>query len=112
MGDTPAGALENVVFDSKTGRLSFSARLTMGLHGCKFHNHVPSQDVFRFDGVFLNGAISGTLRHSDNLHHEQAPTEEAVVLKKLDNWVVTQYRNREQWDADTQNILKFRGPRW
>jgi len=112
MGDTPAGALENVVFDSETGRLSFSAKLTMGLHGCKFHNNVPSQDVFSFDGVFVNDSISGTLRHSDNLHHEQAPTEETIVLKRSENWIVTQYQNREQWEADIKNILKFRGPRW
>lgn len=94
MGDTPAGVLESVAFDPKTGRLSFSARLTMGLHGCKFHNNVPSQDVFHFDGVFLNDSLSGTLRHSDNLHQEQALTEETIILRKSDDWVVTQYRNR------------------
>ncbi len=57
-------------------------------------------------------SLSGTLRHADNLHQEQAPTEEKIVLKKSDEWVVTQYRNREHWEAAMKDILKFRGPEW
>jgi hypothetical protein len=112
IGDTPAGVVEKVSFDPKTGHISFTARLTMGMHGCKVHSNVPSQDVFHFDGVLSNMSLSGTLRYTDNLHQELAPTEENVVLKKSDDWVVTQYRTREQWEAGVKDILKSRGPKW
>lgn len=112
IGDTPAGLLEKVSFDSKTGHISFTARLTMGLHGCKVHSNVPSQDIFHFDGVLSKTSLSGTLKHADNLHKEQAPTEENIVLKKSDDWVVTQYTSREQWETGIKDILRFRGPKW
>jgi hypothetical protein len=112
MGDTPTGVLEKVSFDSKTGHITFTARLTMGLHSCKVHKSVPGQDIFHFEGVLSNMSLSGTLRHADNLHQEQAPTEEKIVLKRSDEWVVTQYRNREQWETAMKDILRFRGPKW
>jgi hypothetical protein len=112
IGDTPAGTLEKVTFDPKTGRISFTARLTMGIHGCKLHNNVPSQDIFQFDGVLSELSLSGTLVHTDNLHQELNPTKEDVVLKKSDEWVITQYQSREQWEVAMKNMLKFRGPKW
>ncbi len=112
IGDTPAGMLEKVTFDPKTGRTSFTARLTMGMHSCKLHNNVPSQDIFQFDGVLSELSLSGTLVHADNLHQELNPKKEAVVLKKSDEWVITQYQNREQWEVAMKNMLKYRGPKW
>ncbi len=112
MGDTPTGLLEKISFNSKTGHIAFTAKLTMGLHSCKIHERVPSQDIFHFEGALSNMSLSGTLRHADNLHQEQAPTEEKIVLKKSEELVVTQYRNREQWEAEMKDILKFRGPKW
>jgi hypothetical protein len=112
MGDTPTGVLENVSYDPGTGRISFIAKLTMGLHGCKAHSNVFSQDIFRFDGVLLDNSLAGTLKHSDNLHHERAPTEETITLKKSDSWIVAEYPDRKQWEADIKRILIFRGPKW
>jgi hypothetical protein len=112
IGDTPAGTLEKVTFDPKTGRIAFTARLTMGIHGCKLHNNVPSQDIFQFDGVLSEFSLSGTLVHADNLHQELNPKKEDVILKKSDDWVITHYQSREQWEAAMKNILKFRGPKW
>jgi hypothetical protein len=112
IGDTPAGMLEKVSFDSKTGHISFTARLTMGLHSCKVHSNVPSQDIFQFDGVLSKASLSGALKHADSLHKEQAPTEENIVLKESDDGVVTHYTSREQWETGMQDILRFRGPKW
>jgi hypothetical protein len=112
IGDTPAGILEKVTFDPKTGRISFTARLTMGFHGCKLHKNVHSQDAFRFDGVLSELSLSGTLIHADNLHQELNPKKENVVLKKSDEWVITQHQSREQWEVAMKNILKLRGPKW
>jgi hypothetical protein len=113
IGDTPTGVLEKVSFDPKTGHITFTAKLTIGLHSCNVHrNGVPSQDIFHFEGVLSNMSLSGTLMHADNLHQDQVPTKENIVLKKSDEWVITQFRNREQWETSIKDILKFRGPKW
>jgi hypothetical protein len=112
IGDAPAGTLEKATFDPKTGRISFTARLTMGMHGCKLHNNVPSQDIFHFDGLLSGLSLSGTLVHADNLHQEQNPKKEDIVLKKSDEWVITQYQSREQWEVAMKNMLNSRGPKW
>ena len=111
-GDTPTGRLEHVSFDPNTGRISFTARLTMGQHVCKVHDFVPSQDVYKFSGVLADRSLVGTLRHTDNLHPERAPTEERVVLLRSNAEPVIQYGSREQWESAIGAILKFRGPRW
>jgi len=111
-GDTPTGRLEDVSFDPNTGRISFTARLTMGEHACKVHAAVPSQDVYRFSGVLADRSLSGTLRHADNLHPEAAPTEERVILLRSDEEPVVRYTSREQWESGIGAILRFRGPRW
>jgi len=112
IGDTPAGRLEEVSFDPSTGRISFTARLTIGEHFCEVHSSVPSQDLFRFSGVLSERSLSGTLRLADNLHPERAPVEERVVLLRSDGEPVVRYTSREQWESDIGPILKFRGPRW
>src|SRR5258706_2229581 len=50
-GDTPIGELQDVKSDSKTAKLSFSAKLTMGLVSFKGSNSPePLRDLFTFDG--------------------------------------------------------------
>ena len=112
VGDTPTGRLEDVSFDPSTGRISFIARLTLGQHVCNSHGSVPSQDVFRFSGVFYDSWLIGTLRLTDNLHPERAPADETVVLRRSDAEPVVRYTSREQWEREVDPILKFRGPRW
>jgi hypothetical protein len=112
VGDTPTGRLEGVSFDPDTGRISFTARLTLGQHVCKIHDSVPSQDIFRFSGLLSDRWLSGTLRLADNLHPERAPIEETVALRRSDEEPVVRYTSREQWEREVDPILKFRGPRW
>lgn len=112
IGDTPTGLLEKLSFDRKTGKISFTAKLTMGRHYCKVHNDVPSQDLFTFEGVMRNKTISGKLTQADGLHLDQAPTDENVVLKAVPKASAIQYTNRNQWESIIRNILKFRGPKW
>jgi hypothetical protein len=112
VGDTPTGRLEEMSFDPSTGHISFTARLTLRQHVCDVHNFVPSQDMFRFSGMFYDRWLIGTLRLADNLHPERAPIEETVVLQRSDAEPVVRYTSREQWERDIGPILKFRGPRW
>lgn len=45
-GDTPVGMLENVRFDSRTGALSFTAKLTTGVAVLPGGRQEPSRDLF------------------------------------------------------------------
>ncbi len=114
MGDTPTGLLENIAYDRKTGKFSFTARLTMGQHFCKIHKDVPSRDLFSFHGKISSSSISGVLKRSDALHPDNPPTEEKVVLKEMDSRTANQssYSSRADWEAFSKEILNFRGPRW
>lgn len=98
----------------RTGEISFKAKLTTGQHFCEVHNDVPSHDLFSFRGKLSDSSISGLLKRSDALHPEDPPTEEKVVLKKLsgDEANQTHYGSRSEWEIASQEILKFRGPKW
>src|SRR5689334_12968176 len=49
-GDTPAGILENVTFDTRTGALSFRAKLSIGSDVQANGSQAPSWDLFEFTG--------------------------------------------------------------
>ena len=112
IGDTPLGRIESTKFDSKTGRITFNAKLTMGLHSCRIHKEIPGRDMFIFDGILSKKSISGILKHADSLHPESAPIEEKVTFVTDENWGIQDYPNKPQWDASVNNILKYRGPKW
>ena len=112
MGDVPAGPLEKIEFAPATGKITFSAKLTRGEHSCRAHNNVPGRDLYHFEGVLTAASITGILKHADGLHPEQAPTEEKIVLQKLEAASIIQYQNREEWENATKTILKHRGPKW
>ncbi|MCI0614237.1 hypothetical protein L0244_14720 [bacterium] len=113
MGDTPTGRLENLIFDPKTGRLSFTTRLTLGSHFCSEHDGAPSRDVFEFEGVFSREAITGTLKQKDTLHPETSATREEITLKKMEEKYFGKiYKNRAEWEEYSRQLLAFRGPKW
>jgi hypothetical protein len=49
-GRPPLGILTEVQFDPETGKISFKAKLTTGLHSCPEHPGVPSHDLLSFQG--------------------------------------------------------------
>lgn len=113
MGDTPTGRLEKLIFDPKTGRLSFMAKLTLGLHFCSEHEGTPSRDVFEFEGVFNREAMIGTLKHKNAFHLETPATREEIVLNKVEGKDFGKiYKNRAEWENDSRQIMTLRGPKW
>jgi hypothetical protein len=61
-GDTPKWMLENGRFDSGTGALSFTARLTTGLAVLLGGRQAPSRDLFEFSGTLKVAVLTGTLK--------------------------------------------------
>jgi hypothetical protein len=112
-GDTPTGVLEDVKFDSSNRKISFSAKLTTGLHTCVQHKDpVPSRDLFKFEGTLAKDRLEGTLTRFDAWHMEQKPKTDKVTLKKLDGVPLIEAQNYSEWKLKADDILKFRGAKW
>ena len=112
-GDTPAGLLEKVSFNEKTGAFAFEARLSTGVVYSKEHNGVPSRDLFRFKGALKDQRLSGQLERLDMLEsHPTRKAEQIVLRSKGAASEMTSYKNYAEWKKAIDDILKFRGPKW
>ena len=113
-GDTPTGLIENVKYDPESGGIGFQAKLSMGDHYCIEHKGVPSRDIFLFKGILKGKIMSGVIKQLDALHDNELVTTEKVQLK---NTGMAGAFNPEpstyaEWEKESQQILKFRGPKW
>jgi hypothetical protein len=100
-GDTPTGLLDDLKYDSRSGRLSFRAKLTMGVDA----RQQPSHDLFEFDGKLSARALSGVLK--------RAAASEHINLRKLHpDSALDQPRTYDEWKRQTDEILRRRGPKW
>jgi hypothetical protein len=111
-GDTPTGLLENIFFDKVTRKISFSAKLTTGIHGCSDHDNIYSRNLFTFTGILKKSSITGVLNQFDALHPGSKPKILKITLKKEKNEGLFEYKNREEWESQTREMLKLRGPKW
>ena len=100
-GDTPTGLLDDLKYDARLGRLSFKAKLTMGVDA----RQQPTRDLFEFDGTLNARAVSGLLKHG--------AASQRVILRKLQrDAALSQPRTYDQWKQQTDEILRRRGPKW
>lgn|SRR5690349_3011144 len=111
-GDTPTGLVENVRFDPATRKLSFQAKLTMGIRIDGDGASRPSQDLFEFDGRLNQNELAGTLKHSDRLQSPASAKTERVRLKRQAQTTIETFQNYQEWKTRTAEILKLRGPKW
>ena len=111
-GDTPTGLLDDLKFDSKSGKLSFKAKLTTGDHYCKVHDGVPSRDLFVFRGKWAGDRITGTLKTSDALHPEEPPEAKKTVFKKSRDEDWSHSKTYGEWKKMVEETLKSLGPKW
>ena len=116
-GDTPAGLIENLKYDEKTGAISFNARLTMGKVAPDPVKDVyePAKDAYDFTGVLKKKSLSGAVLHElRNFPAAKPRTPENVVLKlSQEESIGLQYlKTYSQWELEAKEILKRRGPKW
>jgi hypothetical protein len=111
-GDTPTGMLENVRFDSRTGALSFTAKLTTGLAVLPGGRQEPSRDLFEFDGTLKATVLTGTLKRSDPRQPSRPGSQERVRLKKQPRAALFPAGSYVEWKRQADEILKRRGPKW
>ena len=110
--DMPIGTLQDITFDATTGRLSFSARLTMGVTSVKGSNeYVPTRDLYQFDGQLKGGTVAGVMTHTVQNHPNVPPDRSEVVLVADRGSSMPAVKTYGDWLRQWQPILKVRGPK-
>lgn len=111
-GDTPTGMLANQRFDSRTGALSFTAKLTTGLAVFPGGRQEPSRELFEFSGTLKATVLTGTLKRSDLLRPSRSGPPERVQLKIQPQAAMLPAGSYAEWKRQADEILKRRGPKW
>jgi hypothetical protein len=113
-GDPPMGSLTDIRFDPSTGKLSFKAKLTIGLHYCKEHNGVPSHDLLSFHGFLKADELEGNIVIEDQMDSPPVvvDTREKFLMHKDKDCLMENYENYDAWWQYWEPIFKFRGPKW
>ncbi len=112
-GDTPTGLLEDVALDTKTGSLTFRARLSTGSTFDANNQQVPTRDVYEFKGALKGQRLTGTLEHTDALNQSAAGEKTKVSLRKSksESASMIQPGSYDEWKKEADEILKLRGPK-
>ena len=113
--DPPVGILEDVKFDPRTGRLSFSARLSTGLVSGPGYDRVASRDRFVFKGVLIRREVRGTLKRSNDLFPDRRLESEKIRLRRsqfLTELMMPPPPSYSEWKTWADEVLQRSGPKW
>ncbi len=78
VGDGPSAILEDVQFDTKTGKISFKAKLP----GVIFAGNEQSPDVFEFEGVLTKKKLVGNLLFTNDSFGNQPTKKKKITLPR------------------------------
>jgi hypothetical protein len=115
IGDTPTGLLQETHYDPKGGKLSFTAKLSIGMTTVRGREGMErSRDLFRFDGTLKGDRVVGVLTHSCHNDSTRAPQSEKVTLLKLeqDRSPDDEPKTYGAWQEHWKPMLARLGPRW
>ena len=112
--DMPIGTLQDITFDAKSGRLSFSAKLTMGVTSVKgSKDWVPTRDLYVFEGRLNGSTVTGVMTHTVQNHPNVSPERSDVVLPaSKSDASMPGAKTYGEWLSQYQLVLKLRGPKW
>jgi hypothetical protein len=111
-GDTPTGLLENVRWNPRTGALSFTAKLSIGVAVLPGGRQEPSRDLFEFSGTLKRAILTGVVVRSDGLQASRPAARERVQLKLQPDAALFAAESYAEWKRQAEEILKRRGPKW
>lgn len=114
-GDTPIGLIQDVKYDRASGRVSFAAKLTMGVTTPRGSTvYEPSRDFYQFDGRLSANALTGVVTHEQRNHPHIAPSKTEVTLSLAEPGLPTgrAATSYGQWQQEWKPILAARGPKW
>ena len=114
LGDPPMGVLSDVRYDSLTGKLSFKAKLTSGLHYCSEHKGIASHDLLSFQGFLKADRLEGKILLGDQLDSPPVvvDTRESFLMRKENDCHLESYESYAIWWTYWEPVYKFRGPKW
>lgn len=114
VGDPPLGILTDVRYDAPSGKLSFKAKLTSGLHSCRIHKNVPAHDLLSFDGFLKPDGLVGNIRIEDQLDSPPVVTDsrDSFVMLRDRSCLTQKYGSYEEWWRYWEPIYKVRGAKW
>ncbi len=113
-GDAPIGILKDTVYEPSSGKISFQAKLTIGVVFSGQDRRVPSRDLLLFTGNLKPDRLEGNIV----LESHSTPTiqiedkREQFLMRKDSNCVLENYENYETWWSQWKPVLEFRGPKW
>jgi hypothetical protein len=109
------GGLQDLKYDSKTGHLSFSAKLTTGVVSIKGSNgSEPSRDLFAFDGNLKADKVTGVITYTlqNNPHFTSTHTNVVLGTSKTEADFMQGSTTHGEWLRKWQPILQRLGPKW
>jgi hypothetical protein len=114
IGDPPIGILSDVQYESSTGKISFKAKLTSGLHSCRIHKNVPSHDLVSFQGFLNGGELKGNIELTEQLDTPPVvmDTRTDFLMRKDSDCHMQDYGSHDAWWRYWEPIYKARGARW
>ncbi len=113
-GDAPMGMLADVHYDAPSGKISFKAKLTSGLHSCRIHKNIPSHDLLSFNGFLKPDGLVGDIRIEDQLDSPPAvmDSRDNFVMLRDPSCLTKNYYGYDEWWRVWEPVYKARGARW
>jgi len=114
IGDPPMGILTDVQYESSTGKLSFKAKVTGGLHSCRIHKDVPSHNLISFQGFLKGDMLEGNILLTEQLDSPPVvmDTRTNFPMQKNSDCLAENYRNYDAWWLYWEPVYKARGAKW
>ena len=111
VADAPMGDLRDVVWEEKSGIISFSTKMTIGLiHDKASSKWIPSEDTYSFSGKIKDTEITGAFSWQNQ--QMAKPDVEQVVLKPKAAGYESKDKTYEEWTLQYDPVFKARGPKW
>jgi hypothetical protein len=113
--DPPIGQFENLMLDEKTGQVSFSVKMTVGVVYSSTHKDgAPSRLLYTFKGTLQDDIVTGTLQKEDRLNGGNPSQEQVTLKRESDSSAESHWNSKtmQEWEAFYAPILQARGPRW
>jgi hypothetical protein len=108
VADPPAGKLDDLQLDERTGTLAFTAKLSLGVTR-ETADWVATRDFYQFTGEINADAIVGSL--VKRLVHANAESREHVVFRRQPRETAATV-SHEAWLSEWNKVLQVRGPKW
>lgn len=110
-GDPPMGVMEETLYSTQTGNLSFKVKLS---DGCMLQDGkcIPTKDKVVFEGNFHEQLLEGVVTWFREGKLQSTDSENVILTKDPKHSEARNYETYADWLKHWEPILKRRGPQW